>query len=93
MTYFQGGEKKGLREIIKNTGELLDKVSTEERQETRLSHGNPTAAELKKAELYLNKYHFAFERRKGNYYNQTNFVFYCKIWHFGLKMTFLHQIF
>ena len=48
---------------------------------------------LRRLELYLNKYHFAFERRKGNYYNQTNNVFYCKIWHFGLKMTFLHQIF
>ena len=46
-------------------------------RKSRLFHGNPTAAELKKAELYLNKYHFAFEMGKGNYYKHTNTVYYC----------------
>ena len=65
--YYTGREKKGLKDIVKLTGELLDEASTEESQEKRLSHGNPTGAELKKAELFLNKFHFAFETGKGKY--------------------------
>ena len=35
----------------------------EESQEMRLSHRKPTGGELKKAELFLNKFHFEFEKK------------------------------